>query len=184
MGEVQENAFKFLNHRLTHAPLLSLPNFDKTFEIECDASGIVIEVVLMQDGKPIAYYSEKPNSAILNYPTYDKESYALVHAMEMWQRYLRPRKFIIHTDHDSLKHLKGQNKLSKLHARWMAFVESFLYVIEYKSGKNNVVADALSRWYTLITTLDIRFLSFEMIKICILMTMTSEIFMTRVRKWL
>jgi len=85
---------------------LSLPNFSKTFEIECDASGIGIGVVLMQEGRPIAYFSEKLSGAALNYPTYDKELYTLVQDLETWQHYLWPKEFVIHTDHESLKHLK------------------------------------------------------------------------------
>jgi hypothetical protein len=47
----------------------------------------------------IAYFSEKLNGAQLNYPVYDKESYALVCVLEVWQHYLRPKEFIIHSDH-------------------------------------------------------------------------------------
>ncbi|KAH9698115.1 hypothetical protein KPL71_023888 [Citrus sinensis] len=99
-GEAQENAFQIIKQKLTNAPLLSLPNFNKTFEIECDAS-------------------------------------------ETWQHYLWPKDFVIHTDHESLKHLKGQHKLTKRHARWIEFIETFPYVIRYKQGKENIVADAL-----------------------------------------
>jgi hypothetical protein len=54
-----------LKDKLTHAPLLQLPNFGKTFELACDASGVGIGGVLMQDGKPIAYFSEKLHGPIL-----------------------------------------------------------------------------------------------------------------------
>ena len=83
-------------------------DFSKTFDIECDASGVGIGVVLMQDRKPIAYFSEKLGGATLNYPTYDQELYALVRDLQTWQHYLWPKEFVIHTDHQSLKHLKGQ----------------------------------------------------------------------------
>ncbi|XP_048624001.1 uncharacterized protein LOC125592687 [Brassica napus] len=116
-GPTQEEAFQMLKEKLTSAPLLALPDFSKTFEIECDASGIGIGAVLMQDKKPIAYFSEKLGGATLNYPTYDKELYALVRALQVWQHYLWPKEFVIHTDHESLKHLKGQQKLNKRHAR-------------------------------------------------------------------
>ncbi|XP_057812070.1 uncharacterized protein LOC131026252 [Salvia miltiorrhiza] len=144
-GKAQEDAFQQLKYKLTHAPVLSLPNFSKSFEIECDASGVGIGAVLMQERRPIAYFSEKLNGATLSYPTYDKELYALVRALQTWQHYLWPNEFVIHTDHESLKHLKGQHKLNKRHARWMEFIETFPYVIKYKQGKENVVADALSR---------------------------------------
>ena len=149
---------------MTNAPLLSFPDFSITFEIECDASGFGIGAVLMQDRRPIAYFSEKLNGAALNYPTYDKELYALVRALETWQHYLWPKEFVIHTDHESLKHLKSQHKLNKRHARWVEFIETFPYVIRYKQGKENVVADALSRRYALISTLDAKLLGFEHIK--------------------
>uniref|UniRef100_A0A2N9EMT0 RNA-directed DNA polymerase n=1 Tax=Fagus sylvatica TaxID=28930 RepID=A0A2N9EMT0_FAGSY len=97
--------------------------------------GVGIGAVLMQEGRPIAYFSEKLSGAALNYPTYDKELYAL-----------------------------GQHKLNKRHARWVEFIETFPYVIRYKQGKENVVADALSRRYALLSTLDAKLLGFEHIK--------------------
>ena len=118
----------------------------------------------MQDKRPIAYFSEKLNGAALNYPVYDKEMYALVRALETWQHYLRPKEFVIHTDHESLKHIKGQGKLHKRHAKWVEFIETFPYVIKYKQGNENVVADALSRRYALISTLTAKLYGFENIK--------------------
>ena len=144
--------------------MLALPNFAKTFEVEYDASGLGISAILMQEGRPIAYFSEKLSGEALKYPTYDKELYVLVQASETWQHYLWPKEFVIHTDHESLKHLKGQHKLNKRHAQWMEFVETFPYVICYKQGKENIVVDALSRRHVLISTSDAKLLGFEHIK--------------------
>uniref|UniRef100_A0A2N9G9G1 Reverse transcriptase n=1 Tax=Fagus sylvatica TaxID=28930 RepID=A0A2N9G9G1_FAGSY len=163
-GADQDNAFATIKERLCSAPVLALPNFNKAFEIECDASGIGIGVVLMQDRRPIAFFSEKLSGASLKYPTYDKELYALVRALETWQHYLWPREFVIHTDHESLKHLKGQGKLNQRQARWLEYIETFPYVIHYKQGKENIVADALSRRYVLLTSMSAKLLGFEYVK--------------------
>ncbi|KAJ9536656.1 hypothetical protein OSB04_un000129 [Centaurea solstitialis] len=163
-GEQQQVAFNMLKERLTSSPILALPNFDKMFELECDASGVGIGAVLIQEGRPIAYFSEKLKGAQLNYSTYDKELYALVRSLQTWQHYLRPKEFVIHTDHESLKYLKGQGKLSRRHIKWVEFIESFPYMIKYKNGKENIVADALSRRHSLITTLSSKFLGFESLK--------------------
>ena len=80
---MQENSFNELKKKLTSAPLLVLPNFDKTFEIECDASGLGIDGVLMQDGKPLIYLSKKLNETTLNYSIYDKELFALVRTLQV-----------------------------------------------------------------------------------------------------
>ena len=139
-NEKHEQAFQRLKAQLTNAPILSLLNFSKTFEIECDASRVGIGAVLLQGGHPIAYFSEKLHGATLNYPTYDKELYALVRALKTWEHYLVSKEFVIHSDHESLKYLKGQHKLNKRHAKWMEFLEQFPYVIKYKKGSTNIVA--------------------------------------------
>ena len=91
---------------MTNALILALPNFVKSFEIECDASNVRIRAILMQEGHLIAYFSEKLNGGLLNCSTFGKEFYALVRALQTWQHYLLPKEFVIYSDHESLKHLK------------------------------------------------------------------------------
>jgi hypothetical protein len=71
-GAAQDQAFHTLINKLTHAPLLKLLDFSKTFELEYDASGIGIGGMLLQEGKPVAYFSEKLSGPSLNYSIYDK----------------------------------------------------------------------------------------------------------------
>ena len=163
-GEKLEEAFNVLKQKLTNAPILALPNFQKSFEIECDASNVGIGAVLMQEGHPIAYFSEKLSGPTLNYSTYDKELYALVRALKTWQHYLYPKEFVIHSDHESLKYIKGQGKLNKRHAKWVEFLEQFPYVIKHKKGKGNIVADALSRRHALLSMLETKLIGLECLK--------------------
>jgi hypothetical protein len=163
-GAAQDQAFHTLIDKLTYAPLLQLSDFGKTFELECDASGIGIGGVLLQEGKPVAYFSEKLSGPSVNYSTYDKELYALVRILETWQHYLWSKEFVIHSDHESLKHIRGQAKLNKCHAKWVEFIETFSYIIEHKKGKDNVIADALSRRYTMLSQLDHKIFGLESLK--------------------
>ncbi|RDY02893.1 Tf2-8, partial [Mucuna pruriens] len=71
----QERAFQALKEKLTHAPILALPNFSKTFELEYDASNV--------GGHPIAYFSEKLKNSQTNFSTYDKDFYSLVRALQV-----------------------------------------------------------------------------------------------------
>jgi len=77
---------------------------------------------------------------------------------------LWPKEFIIHLDHESLKHLKGQGKFNRRHVKLVEFIEIFPYVIKYKQGKENIVADAFSCRYVLLHTINTRLLSFEYVK--------------------
>jgi hypothetical protein len=63
-----------------------------------------------------------------------------------------------------LKHVRGQAKLNKRHAKWVEFIETFLYIIMYKKGKDNIIANALSRHYTMFSQLDHKFFGSKSIK--------------------
>jgi hypothetical protein len=63
-----------------------------------------------------------------------------------------------------LKHIRGQAKLNKRHAMWVEFIETFPYIIKHKKGKENVITDALSRRYTMLSQLDHKIFGLEYIK--------------------
>jgi hypothetical protein len=84
----EDQTFHTLIDKLTHAQFLQRLDFGKTFELEYDASGIGIGGILLQEGKHVAYFSEKLSKPALNYSTCDRELYALVHVLETWQHYI------------------------------------------------------------------------------------------------
>ncbi|KAI4313093.1 hypothetical protein MLD38_037865 [Melastoma candidum] len=149
---------------LKKSPVLALPDFAKMFEVECDASGVGIGGVLLQEGRPIAYFSEKLNGAKLNYSTYDKEFLAIVRVVETWSHYLLPREFVLHTDHEALKYINGKHKLSRRHAKWVEFLQAFNFVLKHKPGTKNVVADVLSRKMILLSAMETKLIGFGYLK--------------------
>jgi hypothetical protein len=72
-----------------------LPDFSKTFQVTCGASGFAIGVVLSQDDRLIAYFSEKLNESKVKYSTYDKEFYVVIQALKKWRHYLFPKEFFL-----------------------------------------------------------------------------------------
>jgi hypothetical protein len=67
-----EKSFNLLKKKITEQPIMVLPDFNKTFQVRCDVSGFAIGVVLSQDDRSIAYFSEKMNEVKIKYSTYDK----------------------------------------------------------------------------------------------------------------
>ncbi|GJP60900.1 hypothetical protein CLOP_g18114 [Closterium sp. NIES-67] len=129
--------------------VLILPDPERDYVIEADASNQAVGAVLMQDQgnglQPIAYLSKKLDEAELNYPIHDKEALTIVIALNAWRCYLEGRRTTVYTDHCSLKYLKTQPNLSRRQVRWIDFLEThFHYDIVDKLGHKNK-ADALSR---------------------------------------
>ena len=112
-----EVAFKLIKECLTTASILVLPDFSQPFELHTDASKVGIRAVLSQNGRLVAFFSDKLYRSKINYSTYDIEFYAVVQAIRHWRHYLFHREFILYTDHDSLRHLHQQDKVSPHHAR-------------------------------------------------------------------
>jgi hypothetical protein len=146
-------AFQKIKSVLTEAPVLRMPNFDVPFEVACDASHSGIGGVLSQQGHPIAFFSEKLSDAKHRYSTYELELYAVVQSIKHWRHYLIHSDFILFTDHDSLRHINSQKKLSSKHARWFDYLQQFTFVLKHKAGVENRVADALSRKALLLQNL-------------------------------
>jgi hypothetical protein len=110
--EEAERNFNILKEKITERPILVLPNFGKTLQVRCDASGVAIGAVLSQDNKPIACFSEKLNETKRKYSTYDKEFYAIIQALKKWRHYLVPKEFVLYSDNQVLQFIIRQEKLN------------------------------------------------------------------------
>jgi hypothetical protein len=136
-------AFKALKLAVTSPSVLHLPDFSQPFVIECDASGIGLGAVLMQTRWPIAFLSKAlKGRALLS--TYEKELLPLVTAVQKWQPYLLGHSFIIRKDRQALKFLLEQQVGTVAQQRWLSKLLGYNFVIEFKRGRDNKVADALS----------------------------------------
>jgi hypothetical protein len=140
-------AFHALKHKLTHTPVLQLPDFGRPFNVTTDASKYAIGMMLSQtnsDGeeKPVAFDSRKFRHHELNWTTTEKEAFAVVHALKIWRHYVDGSKVTVYSDHIALKFLLTQPKLNARQARWVEHLQSFDLEIVHLPGKLNAVADA------------------------------------------
>ncbi|CAN6570892.1 unnamed protein product [Malus baccata var. baccata] len=142
-------AFKKLKTLLTTAPIIAAPDWSLAFELVCDASDYAVGAVLGQrkDRLPhVIYYASRTlNDAQLNYATTEKELLAVVFALEKFRSYLIGAKVIVYTDHAALKYLLSKKDAKPRLIRWILLLQEFDLEIRDKKGRENVVADHLSR---------------------------------------
>jgi hypothetical protein len=159
-----EKGFRLLKEKITKQQILILPYFSKTFQVKCDASGVVVGAVLSQYDKTISYFSEKLNDVRRKYLTFDKEFYAIIKALKKWRHYLIPKEFILYVDNHVLQFIKRKENINQRHAKWVEFMQNFTFFIKHISGSDNKVADALSRRCLILQKFQKETLGFENLK--------------------
>ena len=147
-----QKAFEKIKSLLLSAPVLKAPDFEKPFKLQVDASDVGIGAVLLQESQqgidhPVSYYSRKFNSHQANYSTSEKEAFALLSALQHFDVYLSAAVAPVEafTDHNPLVFIhKMKNKNQRL-LRWSLALQEYRLIIRHVKGKDNVIADALSR---------------------------------------
>uniref|UniRef100_A0A0A1WWW7 RNA-directed DNA polymerase n=1 Tax=Zeugodacus cucurbitae TaxID=28588 RepID=A0A0A1WWW7_ZEUCU len=146
-SEAQRNAFERLRNILASEDvILMYPDFKKPFDLTTDASANGIGAVLSQNGKPITMISRTLKDREMHYATNERELLAIVWALGKLENYLSGTRDIkIYTDHQPLTFAVSDKNPNAKIKRWKAFIDEHNAKIHYKPGKENSVADALSR---------------------------------------
>ena len=133
---------------LSKETLLAFPDFSKEFHIYVDASDYQLGGVIMQEGRPLAFYSRKMSDAQRGYTTGERELLSVVETIKEFKNILLGQKLIVHTDH---KNILYANLASDRIARWHPLLEECGPEFAHVAGQDNVVAVALSRMARMLT---------------------------------
>lgn len=159
-----QNAFRTLKNFLTSPPLLSTPNFNKRFLLYTDASSCAIGSLLSQKDdennvRPIAFFSKMLQGSEKNYSTYKKELYGVILSFRRFRQYLSHKPFTLYTDCSGLVHfLQGDRGriLNNPAVKWITELDSYSFDVIHVKGKNNNVADYLSRFSDLPKNVELK----------------------------
>jgi hypothetical protein len=148
-------AFHTLKARFTTAPILQMPDSDRQFVVEVDASDVGVGAILSQraeeDNKlhPCAFFSRRLSPAERNYDVGNRELLAVKLALEEWRHWLEGSTvpFLVWTDHKNLEYIRNAKRLNPRQSRWALFFTRFNFTLSYRPGSRNTKPDALSRQF-------------------------------------
>ena len=139
-----EAAFTKMKQLIAKETLLAYPDFNKKFTIHTDASDFQLGAVIMQEGKPLAFYSRKLTTAQTNYTTTEKELLSIVETLKEFRNILLGYEIEVFTDHKNLTYESTMNN-SQRAQRWRSLIQEFDVTLKFIAGEANIVADAISR---------------------------------------
>lgn len=144
-------AFDQLKNFLAQGPVLIAPDFTQPFALQTDASDAALGAVLLQEVKgilhPVAYHSSKLNIHQRRYSTIEKELLAIVSAIQKFECYIQPAQepLQVYTDHNPLAFLNRSKFTNQRLLRWSLFLQPYNLNVNHLKGRENIIADALSR---------------------------------------
>jgi hypothetical protein len=136
---------------IAKASELHFPDYSLPWVIRCDASQYAVGAVLFQEAtiggeivhQPIAFSSKRFSGPASNWDTYKREAFAIYHAVDSFSYYLRGKDFLVETDHRNLQWIESSE--SPIVIRWRALLQSFPFIVRHIPGRENKVADWISR---------------------------------------
>ncbi|KAF4648115.1 hypothetical protein FOZ61_003143, partial [Perkinsus olseni] len=140
-----EVAFLDVKESLARLPLLAYPDFSRPFQLVTDASDVAIGSVLEQDGRPLCFFRQSLTATQKRWPVYEREAFAIFRSLDRFRNLLLGYhlELIVYTDHKPLTFM-ATSTTPKVQ-RWMLSLCQYEFTVKYRPGKENVVADALSR---------------------------------------
>ena len=146
-SQEQSQAYNEIKSILTKAPVLRYFDVNKDCKISVDASSTGVGAVLLQNGLPVAYASKSLTKTQRNWAQIEKELYAIVFGCERFEQFVMGRPFAVESDHKPLIPIMKKNveavpiRLQNMKMR----LQRFDVIVDYKPGKELLIADTLSR---------------------------------------